>query len=330
MSNGGGSTPGKILAVIVLYKMAPRESESFISLQRALQSGGDASRWKVMFFDNTPGGQAHLVVPESAMYESDGRNRGLAAAYNRAIEVAGENDCEWLLTLDQDTSLGADFTEKIEAAVTYTASIPVVAAVVPRITDGGRIISPNALSLKMFPKFFPPEFVGVALDSTTSAVNSASVLRVSALEAMGGYDLRFWLDYSDAVMYRRLQKCGYRIFVAGNIDVEHELSVLKMKERVSVERYEDILGAESAFWDEYMGRVALPALMLRFAYRMLYKFGRTGGTFPFFLVTIRFALRRIFYSRSRRLQLWQESVQKKLATLDRPTLAESVRTDGTG
>lgn len=304
----------KILAVIALYKIAPLDSVSFQTLQASVQQARQPSAVKIFFYDNTPGGQPLVAVPGGTTYESHDENRGLAVAYNRALEIAGQEGFDWLLTLDQDTSLPLDFVTKLDAATAFALPIAQVGAIVPRITDKGRVISPNALSSRMFPKFFPGDFVGVALEKTTSAVNSASTLRVSALKAIGGYDPRFWLDYSDAIMYYRLQKTGFRVFVAGNIRVEHELSVLDMKNRVSYERYEDILGAESAFWDECMGSVAGPALLLRFSYRLFYKFWRTGGTLPYFRISLRFLMRRMFCSRRRRMELWQQSVQRRLSS----------------
>jgi GT2 family glycosyltransferase len=315
---------GRILAVIVLYKMAPLASVSFQTLQASAQNCQDPSLVRIFFYDNTPGGQPQVEIPAGTTYESRGENNGLAIAYNRALAIAIEEGHDWLLTLDQDTSLPIDFVTKLAAATAYVLPLAQVGAVVPQIRDGQRLISPAGLRLSLFPRFYPDDYVGVALERTASAINSASTLRVSALEAIGGYDSRFWLDYSDAVLFQRLQKSGYRIFIAGNIHVEHELSVLNMKARVSLERYEDILGAESAYWDEYMGAVALPALALRFAYRIFYKFGRTGGTYPYFRITFRFALRRLFCSRRRRMELWQESVQRKMAASESQSPREAV------
>ncbi|MHB1936437.1 MAG: glycosyltransferase [Acidobacteriaceae bacterium] len=316
----------RILAVIVLYKTAPKDSISFQTLQTAMTHAVPGNTLvKIFFYDNTPGGQAAESFPERIHYESHGENRGLADAYNRAMEIARSEGFDWLLTLDQDTSLPVDFVSKLGAAVEFVTPVEYIAAIVPRISDRGRVISPNALRYGIFPKFFPSEFIGISLDKTTSAVNSASALRVSALKSIGGYDPRFWLDYSDAVMYQRLQQNGMRVFVAGNILVEHELSVLDMKNKVSRERYEDILGAESAFWDEYMGKVAGMALLLRFSYRLCYKLWRTGGSPPYFKISLRFLWRRLFYTRKRRIAAWEQSARRRLSTPDRQAEAHGYR-----
>ena len=305
---------GRILAVIVLYKTAPGDSASFRTLRASIEESPDPSLVKMFFYDNTPGGQPEAKIPEGTSCESHAKNSGLATAYNRALAIALEEGYDWLLTLDQDTSLPLDFVTQLSVATSYALTLPTVGAVVPQIRDRQRLISPMVLRLRMLPKFIAEEFVGIALDPTISAVNSAAAVRVSALKSIGGYDPRFTLDYSDAVMFSRLQKNGFRLFVAGNIRVQHELSVMDMKNRVSYERYEDILGAESAFWDECMGGVAGLALLLRFSYRALYKFWRTGGSFAYVKISARYFWRRLAYSRERRMELWQESLRRRFSS----------------
>jgi len=237
----------------------------------------------------------------------------LAVAYNRALEIAMREGFDWLLTLDQDTCLPTDFVSKLAHIAKFVTPLETIAAIVPQISDKGRVISPNALSYGIFPKFFPSEFTGISQERT-SAINSASTVRVGALNRVGGYDTRFWLDYADAVMYHRLYSAGFNLFIAGNIKVQHELSVLDMKNRVSAARYEDIMGAESAFWDECMTRTASIALLLRFAYRLCYKFWRTSASMPYFKISLRFLAMRLFYSRRRRMEEWQRSVRLRLAS----------------
>jgi len=309
------SVPIRMLAVIVLYRMDPQDSISFQTLEAARKNApaGKLSL-KLFFYDNTPGGQTSAESPEGSSYESPGENRGLAAAYNRALEIAHQEGYDWLLTLDQDTQLPIDFLSKIGDTAAFVSTLKQVAVIVPTIYDSGVLISPNAGSYTAFPKKFPEGFVGISLENSTSAVNSASMFKVSALRSVGGYDPRFWLDYSDAVMYHRLQSNGLRVFVAGNICVEHELSVQDMKHRVPLERYEAILGAESAYCDECMGRAADVQLLVKFLYRSFYKFWGRGGSLAYSRIAFRFLCRRLFYTRKHRMETWERSVKCRLAS----------------
>lgn len=316
MADSIASIPLRLLAVIVLYKTSPRESVSYCTLNAALKHSGIGKiSLKIFFYDNTPA-NGSVEYPEESIYEAPGENRGIADAYNRAIEIAYSESFDWILTLDQDTKLPIDFLDKIADTVAFVTNLKQVAAIVPLIYDNVNLISPNAGSYTMFPKKFSNEFVGISLEKWTSAFNSASTLRVSALMSIGGYDKRFWLDYSDAVMYHRLESNGMRVFVAGNIRVEHELSVMDMKHRVTPERYEAILGAESAYCDECMGIGASFQLLLKSIYRSFYKFLILRRDLEYCKIAIRFLSRRIFLTRSRRIEKWESSVRSRLKKIN--------------
>ena len=132
MSSLPSATAVRILAVIVLYKSTPARSSSLDSLLKSLAhfSSGLVDL-KILLYDNTPGGQDPGPLPAGIEYKADIKNSGLAAAYNFALELAHQSGFEWLLTLDQDTSIPADFLVKLCAAATYAASLDSVAAIVP-------------------------------------------------------------------------------------------------------------------------------------------------------------------------------------------------------
>lgn len=305
--------PVRVLAVIVLYEQTPQDSVSFQTLDAAIKHARPGKlSLKTFFYDNTPGGQASSKYPDKSSYEAPGENRGIAEAYNRAIEIAYQEGFDWLLTLDQDTKLPIDFLDNLADTVAFVTPLKKVAAVAPLLYDKTRLISPSAGPYATSPKQFSEEFIGISMEKSTWALNSASTVRVSALRSIGGYDSRFWMDYSDAVMYHRLESNGMRVFVAGNIRVEHELSVLDMKNRVSPARYEAILGAESAYFDECMGRTANRQLLVKSIYRSFYKFWGRGGNRAYSKIACRFLYRRLFYSRKRRMETWEHSVRSRL------------------
>ncbi len=301
--------PIRILAVIVLYKMVPMDSATFHSLQTAISHANpEKFSLKILLYDNTPVPADPSTYPVGTYYEAPGQNKGIADAYNRAIDIASEEGFNWLLTLDQDTELPRDFMEKLADTASIVEPMKDVAAIVPLIYDKTTLVSPNAGSYTTFPEQFSEQHIGVSTYKFTSAFNSASTLKVDVLKTIGGYDQRFWLDYSDAVMYHRLQTRGFRVFIAGNIKVQHELSVMDMGRRVSIERYEGILQAESAYCDECMGVESHVHLLIKLVYRTFFKFSWGPGGAPYRKIAFRHLCRRLFYSRSRRLQLWQESV----------------------
>jgi GT2 family glycosyltransferase len=295
--------------VIVLYKIPLSESAAFRTLRAAISClpEGQADI-KIILYDNTPGGQNVVALPVEVQYKADVENSGLAKAYNYALEIAQEEGFDWLLTLDQDTSLPIDFLCKLCHAVAFVAPLCTVAAIVP--ICGGRSGSPWIRTKHgLRPKRFPDGFIGIPSERVY-AINSASTIRVSALKAIGGYDPRFYLWASDLVMYHRLHCNHFSIFVAGDIHVEHESSIADLKNRSTPNRYEDMLRADEAFYDEYMGSLGHIVLLLMMLHRLVYRLWTTGGSLSYFKIALRFLCRGLFYSRKHRMESWKQSVKR--------------------
>ena len=295
--------------MIVLYKIPLSESAAFRTLRAAISClpEGQADI-KIILYDNTPGGQNVVALPVEVQYKADVENSGLAKAYNYALEIAQEEGFDWLLTLDQDTSLPIDFLCKLCHAVAFVAPLCTVAAIVP--ICGGRSGSPWIRTKHgLRPKRFPDGFIGIPSERVY-AINSASTIRVSALKAIGGYDPRFYLWASDLVMYHRLHCNHFSIFVAGDIHVEHESSIADLKNRSTPNRYEDMLRADEAFYDEYMGSLGHIVLLLMMLHRLVYRLWTTGGSLPYFNIALRFLCRSLFYSRKHRMESWKRSIKQ--------------------
>jgi len=275
------------------------------------QVARDEVRSQILLYDNTPGGQDPGFVSEGVQYEADIHNRGLAHAYNRALEIAEVESFDWLLTLDQDTALPETFLSELSHIVNHIAAEPTVAAIVPQITGEGRMLSPNYFLFDVLPRFYPKGFVGIATRATY-AFNSGSTLRVATLHEIGGYSPLFWLDNSDAYMYRQLQLHGKHVFVAGTIQVEHEFSMFDIKRRVSLARYQSIVDAGCAFWDLELGTFAGLYHTASLVYR-LYKHWKRGDEPAIRKITLAMLKKRLFHSRKRRIEDWKRAQESMCA-----------------
>ncbi|MGD0646775.1 MAG: glycosyltransferase [Acidobacteriaceae bacterium] len=303
----------KLLVVIVLYKQRPSESAAFSTLWTAIsRSDRREADIKALLFDNTPDACEPGILPDGVVYVAARQNAGLAAAYNRALEIANEEGIDWLLTLDQDTSLPDHFLSSLEVITSSIGSDQRIAAIVPQVFDKTRMLSPSWWHWNTFPKYFPLGFIGVS-HRNASAFNSASTLRVSAIRAIGGYDPRFWLDYSDAYLYRKIYKHGMYIYVAGNIQVEHEFSVLDMNRGVSLSRYQNILSAGCAFWDMELGWLAGLDYTGRLIYRTFYKHLKHGHHPAFRRASLQMLKKRLFQSRKRRIEEWEAEIKTRIS-----------------
>ena len=299
-----------IFAVVVLYKVNP---EDCISLQSLLKSydgvSHDQVRLEILLFDNTPSTHSSWVPPRNVTYYGSNTNVGLAEAYNYALQVAEESD--WLLTLDQDTTLPPTFMTDLSDAVSVAARDPEVAAIVPQVVGEGRMLSPNYFALGAIRRYYPLGYNGIARYGTY-AFNSGSLLRIRFLREIGGYNPMFWLDYCDAYIYARIMRKGMRVYVAGRIQVEHEFSLFDIKNRVSLERYRNIVDAGSAFWDMEFGVLGGLYYTASLVYRV-YKHWRCGDDPGIRCETIKCLKRRLFLSKSWRLSEWQDDMARRIA-----------------
>ena len=292
-----------LFVVVVLYKIHPSASPALQSLLHALDKlSAKSSRVSVLLWDNTPEAQNPGTLDSHVRYHAATHNPGLATAYNRAIEMAAVEGFEWLLTLDQDSELPPDFLKKMVGLIRLHASDPEMAAVVPRVLDGSRTLSPYRLVAGGIPRWFTTVRNDPA-PGPIYAMNSGAVLRLASLQEMGGYDLSFPLDLSDINLFHRMGRAGRRVVVADTLTIQHQLALLDKEGRMSTGRYRAGLLDECAFYDMHMNWLGRLERLLRLAGRT-YR-DRLPSMKPFRDVTVRELRRRLGTSRARRLQEWR-------------------------
>ena len=251
-----------ILAIIVVYKMLPSESPSLNTLLQAARVASPLPlRLSILVVDNTPGGQEVGSLPLGVRYLAAPDNPGLARPYNEALTLAAAEGFTWLLTLDQDTSLPETFLASLERYARQYHSLNQVGAIVPHVLDNERLISPFRFIGGFFPRVLSSDAHGIS-GRFTSAINSASLLRVKALRELGGYDPEFPLNNSDTSLFHRLDQAGRRVAIA-DICVQHELAILQRQDRMTPERYRQLLVDEREFWDRHMGFLARAERLIR-------------------------------------------------------------------
>lgn len=241
-----------ILAVIVLYKVAAAESQAFVSLRDLLaQDRKAADDVELIICDNTPYQQPR-PPGFNGLYVHDGRNDGLAKRYNFAIARARQRGAEWLMLLDQDTTVNASYLREALERTALLAHDTGIAAVVPKLAKGSQLFSPHV------PLYANPPF---EIDMSLSGVpkrrlqvfNSGALLRVRRLEAIGGFPEHFWLDYLDHAMFHLLQEDGSKVYVMEAV-LQHELSaqgLLGQRDPGPLSREWNTLEASADFFRRY-------------------------------------------------------------------------------
>jgi glycosyltransferase involved in cell wall biosynthesis len=303
----------RLYIVIVLYKMEPAASPTFRTLLQSLEEPTvHKPAYRILLYDNTPSAQNPPHLPGQVEYFASPVNTGLADAYNLAVVRAQAAGFDWLLTLDQDTDLPPDFIPKMAEVAETCKTQQDIAAIVPHIRAGHRDVSPNWFAGGVRPRWFPRGYHDVP-DRTVYAFNSGTMVRVSAVQAVGGYSRLFWLDYCDAYLFRQIEKQRWKVFVAGRVHLQHDFSMLDVANKMSLWRYQNAVEAGSAFYDLEMSPLAGLEHTLRLLGRYLKHLLR-GESRQVRSITAFMLRQRLFVSRARRIKAWNDSQQRRIAT----------------
>jgi GT2 family glycosyltransferase len=247
------TSQASILVVIVLYKRASCESQSFCSLVEILGANHDlAQHFSLILYDNSPQRQnVEEPVNLPFLYRHDPTNAGLPAAYNFALAHAQEQQYPWLLLLDQDTTPTCGFLRELLASTISLETQKEVASIVPKLLVEGKIFSPAAHFIDQVRHQYRRSnhavsrgLFGVQQERLV-AYNSGATLRVSALHSIGGFPEEFWLDYLDHAVFHALSVRGYSMYVM-RTEIEHESSQATLSS-VPVWRQRNLLSAQTLF-----------------------------------------------------------------------------------
>jgi len=306
----------QILAVVVLYKQAPERSQTIQSLIDVLGRSPDLSdSVGILLWDNSPVPVSQVSLPFSFDLQSSGRNVGTSGAYNFAMQSAEARGFPWLLLLDQDTRVSLEFLRAMIGYSERFRDAPEIAAVVPFIFSHGALVSPRRLLSFNRVRQVPVTFSGICKDRAY-AVNSATLMRVSALREVGGYSEEFWLDLSDVYVFRAFHAKGKSIYVAGDLHVEHSIASMDFDTEMSPERYRNFLAAESAYIDLYLPALERAAQLVRLLVRTIRQYRRYKNK-AFAAIAWEYFFRRLFLTRAQRLKDWR----RQLAKRDIPAIA---------
>ncbi len=140
------------------------------------------------------------------------RNAGVARSLNDGLRFADSVGATWLLTVDQDSSLKAEHVSRLLASAAAAASAlgPVGAVGAGSIADASG------------PLDYPLTVVdGIA--TTEELIQTGTMWAVGPLLAHGGFDEHLGIDAVDAAACLALRQAGYRIVVAPDVEIGHQI-----------------------------------------------------------------------------------------------------------
>jgi hypothetical protein len=295
----------QIVAVVVLYKRLPEQSQTIESLGKVFAGHPELlNSIRVILFDNSPKALSQLNLPFPCDYHHAGRNVGTSGAYNYAMEVAEGEQCPWLLLLDQDTTVSAEFLPRMLEYSRQLQDQTEIGSVVPLIYSHGYLVSPRKHGRFNQISLIPTSFNGVYRHKAF-AVNSATLMRVAALREIGGYSDDFWLDLSDVYVFQAMYRKRRYLYIAGDLTLQHSITSMDFDKDMAPERYRNFLAAESAYVDLYSSAPERAFHLIRLLGRT-FRQRRRHRNRAFSEMTFEYLCRRLFDSRAKRIRSWRK------------------------
>ena len=232
-----------LVIILVIYKKKFEDIPS-LDLISNIQSATDF-KLQIVMYDNSPETiNSKDDIPSHIIYVQNKNNPGLATAYNYGLEVSINHNCNWLLLLDHDTELTAEYFSKVFKLFEEGLLTSDIAAVMPIVKAHEKTISPVKTDFAEYDK--PLNKTG-KLTGNISGINSGTIVRTEFVKQLGGFNLNFPLDFLDHWFFNEVNKAFKYIYVLDTI-IQHDLSVLNFDLNISPLRYSSILGSQVLFY----------------------------------------------------------------------------------
>jgi rhamnosyltransferase len=197
----------RIAAVVVLYHPGDDLLENIASY---------GSQVDVLFaVDNSEVGPSGVVDGlgsiGNVIYRANGRNLGVARALNIGAELAREQGCDYLLTMDQDSRAAPGMIDELCACL-GSPSAPDIGIVAPFLST-----KPGQAPAGM-----------ACCEDVPTVMTSGSLLSLAAFSRVGPFLDELFVDFVDIEYCLRLRSRGFRILRANRAVLEHHVGqVLK-------------------------------------------------------------------------------------------------------
>lgn len=144
---------------------------------------------------------SHLLSDDRVVQERLPHNQGIASALNIGIQMASELGYDWVLTLDQDSTLQHNCVKAMIAALEADSREPKYVMIGANYQDRQ----------------------GPQLRHCREIITSGTLMPVKLTEKLGPFREDFFIDMVDIEMCWRVRKAGYRIGCATDAHMNHKL-----------------------------------------------------------------------------------------------------------
>ena len=201
----------KIAALVIVYNPW-KEVQEYIK-SYALKCD------EVYIYDNSAKSNealfSQIVKDSSVRYiYGNGENRGIGYPINKIAEIAMNNDCEWLITFDQDSIASPDMIQIMRQYVESDSFDEKVAMIVPSVNE-----------TENYNSVYDSKFIAQLphITYTMQGIQSGAMNRLDALKDVGGYNEKMFIDVVDYEYSARVRASGYRIAKVNRAILYHNI-----------------------------------------------------------------------------------------------------------
>jgi len=152
----------------------------------------------------------NIIAYSNVSFIPNKNNIGVAAALNKAAQLAINSGYDFLLTMDQDSRISDDSVKKMLKEFYSDEKIGIIAPFVIHIEN-------------------PRQPSSQGVEEITVAMTSGSIIRLSTYKQTGGYLENFFIDYVDNEFCLRIHLLGYKVLQINSVHLHHKLGSIEQR-----------------------------------------------------------------------------------------------------
>jgi|CXWL01.1.fsa_nt_gi GT2 family glycosyltransferase len=223
----GSSVRSARVAVVVLNYNGLSDTVKCLASLKAVRH----SPLSVIVVDNgsqiDPTEAVHATFPDAVVL-CTGENLGYAGGNNRGIRLAMEQGTEFVLVLNNDTTVSPVIVESLIEAFATDDTLGIVGPVINHMDEPHTIMT-DGVCFNPGPgaEFFQRKAIatdpGGSRPTTVDIVNGCCMMiKAEALNAIGAFDESFFIVHEESDLCLRAQRAGFRCAVLGKSLVWHK------------------------------------------------------------------------------------------------------------
>ena len=178
--------------VVVLYNALPKDYVF------------DVKQYNVIIIDNTPNRDL-IIEGDNITYLPLNDNMGIAKALNEGFEIAKRLGSDYILTMDQDSSLPTNMIQEYMNFIEgRNEKIGLVAPLINMYNGENKQVSDTYVKID-------------------EAITSGSLIPLQAYNEVGGFKEEMFIDGVDFEFCWNLKRHGYSIYQLNNVLMQHQL-----------------------------------------------------------------------------------------------------------